>query len=61
MNQTKEKCCANCICSRVEIGFRTGFKYRYCYYSLYLDEPYFWGEGESVCSDDVCEHWRGTR
>ena len=57
MNQTKEKCCANCLCSRVEVGFITGWKYLYCM----LDEPIWWTGGKEVSSNHVCEHWRNTK
>ena len=52
-----KRCCANCICSRVSYGFRTGWKYLYCM----LDEPSFWRGGKEVLSNHVCKYWRDHR
>ena len=52
-----KKCCENCICSRIEYGFRTGWKYLYCM----LDEPSFWRGGKAVSGNHVCKYWRNTK
>ena len=52
-----KKTCENCICSRLDYGFRTGWKYLYCM----LDEPSFWYGGKKVSSNHVCKYWRNTK
>lgn len=49
--------CSNCICSRIEYGFRTGWKYLYCM----LDEPSTWRGGKPVAGNHVCKYLRNTK
>ena len=57
VNNMSSKNCSNCICSRIEYGFRTGWKYLYCM----LDEPSAWRGGKPVAGNHVCKHWRNTK
>jgi hypothetical protein len=52
-----KKTCANCLCSKVKYGLRTGWKYLYCM----LDESSYWMGGKEVSSEYVCEYWRCTK